>query len=198
MRKIFLDIGTHTGQTLLLAIKKFPDFDAYIGVEPVVSLLKGFENKIPEGYQEKVFIYKVALDVFDVFDNPKQKVTFYEDLTPGNHHLGSSLFSDKTMRKNKKIEVNCIDVNYFFADVFEEGDEVYMKIDIEGKEYDIFEALMKSGLLKKYVKKLFVEWHWNKVKHITIERHKKIVFALRDLGYPLKGKSKVDQFYEGF
>jgi len=194
MRKIFLDVGTHNGQTILMAMKRYPNMDAYIGIEPVKKLVTKSMLNIPKGYEDKVFIYNIALDAMDV---PKKKVTFYEDFTPGNHKLGSSLLPDKTMRKNEKIIVECVDVNFFFEDNFDDGDDITMKIDVEGKEYDIFEALIKSGNIK-YVSKIFAEWHWNKVASISQERHRDIVFALRDLGYPLKGKSKVDEFYAGF
>jgi len=169
--------------------------DAYIGIEPVTKLVTKSMLNIPQGYENKVWIYNIALDTLDV---PKRQVTFYEDFTPGNHKLGSSLLADKKMRKSEQITVDCVDVNYFFEDTFDSGDEVIMKIDVEGKEYDIFEALILSGNLKKYVTKIYTEWHWNKVESITQERHKNVVFALRELGYPLRGKSKEDEFYNGF
>ena len=174
MRKIFLDIGTHNGQTLLLAMKKYPDFDSFIGIEPVKNLVTKSSLSVPDEFYDRTLIFNVALDALDV---PHKTVTFYEDLTPGNHHLGSSLLADKTMRKNKKIEVKCMDVNYFFDTMFNLGDDVTMKIDVEGKEYDIFEALMKSGNLKKYVSKIFAEWHWNKVPSISQQRHKALPYV---------------------
>ena len=151
MRKIFLDIGAHSGQTLLIAMKRFPDLDVYIGIEPVKKLCTKSTLKIPEGFSDRTFVFNIALDALDV---PKKIVTFYEDLTPGNHQLGSSLLADKTMRKNRKIDIECVDVNFFFEDMFDEGDEVIMKVDVEGAEYSIFEALMKSGNLIKYVSKI--------------------------------------------
>jgi len=102
------------------------------------------------------------------------------------------------MRTNKKINVDCWDVDHFFDENFKDGDEVIMKIDVEGKEYDIFEALIASGLLKKYVIKIFAEWHWHKVPSITKDRHNEILIALNRLGYNLKGKSELDEFYSGF
>jgi FkbM family methyltransferase len=195
MRKIFLDIGTHNGQTLDLAISRYPDFDLFIGIEPVTSLCEEALGRCAKYRGRNIKVYNIALD-----DCPEDVTTkhFFFDQTPGNHHLGSSLLKEKTMRKQKRIEVKCWNVNYFFEQNFQSGDQVVMKIDVEGKEYDLFDALIGSGYLKKYVTKIFAEWHWNKVPHITQDRHKNVVFALRELGYPLRGKSKEDEFYDGF
>lgn len=195
MRKIFLDIGTHNGQTLEIAMEKYPDFDLFMGIEPVTSLCEEAIGRCYRHPDKKWKIFNIALDSLDL---PKKEVIFYEDLSKGNHKLGSSLLADKTMRKNRQIKVWCHDVNHFFRTYFCNGDKIVMKIDVEGKEYDIFSTLISSGLLKKYVIKIFAEWHWNKVPSIPKDYHNKILSELNDLGYNLHGKSKLDEFYSGF
>ena len=195
MRKIFLDIGTHNGQTLDIAVKRYPDFDMFIGIEPVVELCERAIGLMSRHKHKNIKIFNIALDALDC---PRKNVIFYEDTTRGNHKLGSSLLADKTMRTNKKIEVQCMDVNFFFNTYFQTGDKVTMKIDVEGKEYDIFDALIGSGNLKRYVTKIYSEWHWNKVPSISKERHNEVLVALNELGYNLKGRSKDDEFYDGF
>jgi len=191
MRKIFLDIGAHNGQTLKKALEVYPDMDLYIGIEPIPSMVK----KCKEIKDPRVVIHNIALDMLDV---EEKKVEFFVDMSKGNHQCGSSLLKDKKMRKQSSIKINCIDVSAFFNRTFQEGDEVIMKIDVEGKEYDIFDSLISSGLLKKYVTKIHAEWHWHKVLSITKERHNEILIALNKLDYNLKGKSRADEFYKGF
>lgn len=197
MRKIFLDLGMHRAQTMEMAIKRFPNLDLYIGVEPVLELVekgKDLLRPYPEYKQRKIEIYKVALD--DLRGGPNQKQVFYEDIGR-NAKLGSSLLPDKTLRKSKKIEVVCQDVCKFWREHFREGDKILLKIDIEGKEYDVFDALIRENLLKPYVTKIYAEWHFNKVKSITSKRHKELIAKLNKLGYPVTGHSGKDEFYNG-
>jgi len=195
MAKIFLDLGVHNGQTLEMGIKTYPHFDRFIGIEPVTSLCEKAIGRCSAYKDKNIKVYNIALDSLSVL---KKTITFYEDTSKGNHQLGSSLFSDKTMRTNKKVEVMCWDVNHFFRTNFKDNDQVVMKIDVEGAEYRIFDALITSGLLKKHVIKIFAEWHWNKVPSISKDEHNRILIALNKLGYNLKGKSKLDEFYNGF
>ena len=196
MRKIFLDIGAHNGQTLLLANKRYPNCDLILGFEPVVSLFEqcvGKVNKLPPEQKSKFKLYNCALDVLD---EPEKDITFYEDLSHGNVKLGSSIYSDKRMKKNQKITVKCKDVVHFFETNFRDGDSIIFKIDIEGKEYDVFEALIKTDNMK-YVNKIYAEWHSHKVPSISKERHYEIVNTLKDMGYEVTGSSKKDEFYAG-
>lgn len=194
MRKIFLDIGTHNGQTLELGIQRYPNCDLYIGIEPVTSLCEKAIGKCAKYKDKNIKIYNIALDSFK---GEIREQSFFFDQTPGNKNLGSSLYQEKTMRKQKKITVKCWDINHFFQTNFNSEDNIIMKIDVEGKEYDLFEALIGTGKIN-WVKKIFAEWHWNKVPSITKDRHDKVVTLLTKLGFNLTGDSKKDEFYDGF
>jgi len=194
MRKIFLDIGTHNGQTLVKAMKEFTSFDWFVGVEPVKGLYDQAMKRVENQKSNKtVTIFNYALDKMQV---PEKVITFYEDMGAGNNKFGSSILSDKRMSKNKKIEVRCVNVVDFFKNHFKDDDHIVMKIDIEGKEYDVFDALISNNMMTP-VKTLFVEWHWKKVESITKEKHKDIVKRLRKLGYPMTGESRKDEYYNG-
>lgn len=198
MRKIFLDIGAHRGQTLEIAIKKFPKLDLYIGLEPVKELkekAKDLLRPLPQYKEGKIKIYDIALD--SINHPEKHVVEFYEDIGGHNHKLGSSLLQDKKMRKQRAIQVTVQDVVAFFQEHFEEGDKIIMKIDIEGKEYDVLNKLADSGLMKKYVHKLYAEWHWHKVASITKEYHDQTIQNLNKIGFPVTGHSSKDEFYSG-
>jgi FkbM family methyltransferase len=190
MRKIFIDLGSHNGQTLLLAMKKYPKMDLFIGVEPVTKLYKQSVDRIPQEFKAKT---QIIQGVVDYQSEPEKTVTFYEDIGTG-HKLGSSLMPDKNNKKTREIQVQSIDIRTFFKPFCD--DEITLKIDVEGKEYDILNGMVKHGLLKN-VKKLFVEWHWDKVKSLTEERHNKIVAQLNTMGYKLTGDRKIDEFYGG-
>jgi len=189
MAKLFLDIGSHTGQTLWIAAKRFPFLDKYIGVEPIPELFLESKKSIPEYLKGKIDLYNIAIDYQS---EPVKVVSMFQDI--GQTRLGSSLFSDKVTSRKKEIKVNCEDIRTFL-DRFKK-DTIIMKLDVEGKEYDILKGMIKHNLFFN-IKKLYIEWHWNKVLHMTEPMHIEVVKQLIALGYPLTGKSKNDEFYCG-
>lgn len=191
MNKIFLDVGSHNGQTLLMGMQKFPDLDLYVGVEPIHSLCELARNKIPKEFKSRIVIHECAIDYQDV---PIKEVTIFEDVSPHNRKFGSSLLYDKCIREKKEITIKSWDIRYLLS--LYKNSEIIFKIDIEGKEYDVFRGMIKHKLFKN-IKKIYCEWHWHKVKSITEDRHKNIVKKLNDIGYNLTGDSKKDEFYCG-
>lgn len=192
MKKIFLDIGAHNGQTILKAFKKFPDCQYYIGIEPIESLVIKARKSIPLEYRQRAIIFNLALDSQK---NPFQYIDFYEDV--GSNKLGSSILIDKNTVKKSKIKVLSVDILYFFNLLFQNNEEIILKIDIEGKEYDILEKILTTKFLQTHVKKFFIEWHWHKTKTIPQARHDQVVHALNKIGIQVTGDSKKDQFYDG-
>ena len=77
--------------------------------------------------------------------------------------------------KGKIRNIPCIDFTEWFSQ-FKAEDEIVLKMNIEGAEFDILEKMIETGELKK-VKRLFVEWHDEKVepnmrdRRIEIERY---------------------------
>jgi FkbM family methyltransferase len=188
-RMIFIDVGTHTGQTLLLAAKRYQTCDRYIGVEPVPDLYQETCRNIPDTLKSVMDVYNFALDYQSV---PEKNVIFYQDI--GHTRLGSSLLKDKKNLRVREINVKSVDIRQFFAQFKDYN--ILLKLDVEGKEYDILEGMIKENLLQN-VRELFVEWHWNKVKSISQLRHDNIVAKLNKMGYPLTGISSEDEFYCG-
>ncbi len=54
------------------------------------------------------------------------------------------------------IEVECIDLAKAIHPYI--GNEIYIKLDIEGSEYDVAEHLIQMDIMK-HVKKIFIEFH---------------------------------------
>lgn len=193
MKNIFIDFGSHNGQTIVKAIYEYPKMDLYIGLEPILYLINESKRKIPANYKQKVILLNTAIDSLK---EDIQYIKFFEDIG-SNNKLGSSLLEDKFIKNKKEIEVLCVDVLYFFKLFLKDEDQVILKIDIEGKEYDILEKLLQTDILQKYIKKIYIEWHWNKTKSISQSRHNLIVAALNKMGLNVTGDSKRDEFYNG-
>ncbi|KKL11128.1 hypothetical protein LCGC14_2548890, partial [marine sediment metagenome] len=120
---------------------------------------------------------------------------------------GSGLFPRK--RGMKSITVKQINFSKYIINNFKKNDNIILKIDIEGKEYDLLEHMIKTGSIS-YINKIYCEWHlkrscgreWNQNKHNEEwllkqqNRHNKLVLDLNKLGFPLTGENCYDEFSE--
>jgi len=91
-------------------------------------------------------------------------VTFKLDVhNKGNGNFGSTLMTDSRSvlgPKSKSVTVQGVDVADFLRDIVKvtKDDYVILKIDIEGKEYDVLKRLITSQMMD-YVDDLAVEYH---------------------------------------
>ena len=184
MAKIFIDLGAHNGGTVAKALREFPDFDLYIGYEPVKVLYDEAVAKFAGN--NRVRLYNFAVDVQK--DNLVE-VIFYEDMSDAKD--GSTFFKDKITGKLKPARCLSIPIDQVFGGISRD-DHVILSLDIEGKEYDILEYLLDSGLMK-LVDKLYCEWHQNRIPSIHEERHKQLVKRLQQEGFDVTGESR-DEF----
>jgi len=59
----------------------------------------------------------------------------------------------------KKVPIRTLDILTFFKKLHVHHDDfVFVKMDIEGFEYDIVRRLIVSGLLSHQIDKIAVEW----------------------------------------
>lgn len=86
--------------------------------------------------------------------------------------LGSSLCEDKEEKLNfdKPQLVPCIDIVKFIKENFSFHDNVILKLDTEGAEYDILPAMLQDHHCMYLVNSLFIEWHpaFFKEKHMLL------------------------------
>jgi len=95
---------------------------------------------------------------------------------------GSSIYSDKTtngVSKELYVNVEEIDINEFI-ELLPNDEELWVKMDIEGAEYDIIPHLHNNNSLKK-INKLYIEWHNEKIPSITNEKHKKTLEMVKNI-----------------
>ena len=95
---------------------------------------------------------------------------------------GSSVFDTKITNgiSNAKYilseSINIVD----FINNLEKYDELWIKMDIEGGEYDIIKHMYANNILKN-IDKLFIEWHYNKIKNISKDDHEYVVNLVKDI-----------------
>jgi len=188
--KVFIDLGAFNGDTIKKAIVVYPDFDKYIGFEPVPSLYKKAAKRLNK--YSKVKLYKKAAST------STKSVNLFLNYVRGKKGImgsGSTLCKTKTsgnINIKRFIKVKSIDFSEYLENNFAKDDFIVLKVDIEGEEYPLFEYLIKTGTIS-YINKIYCEWHYKKIG-FDKDKHKKIVKSLRELGYKLTGNSIKDEF----
>ena len=150
-RNIFIDCGANMGQS----IENFINFYENSGQYEIYSFecsnskkIISSINKIIESNKDKckdITFIKKAVWIENC------EMTFYDE---GNE--SSSLLSQKTRRNPTTVQA--IDIVKFIEDNFSINDNIILKIDIEGAEYEVLNKLMDSGVIK-YINKLYGELH---------------------------------------
>jgi FkbM family methyltransferase len=196
-KRIFVDLGANKGKAIIKALKIYPNMDLYIAYEPIPR----HHKRLKIVYCKPEYkIYPYAVDICKELDS-KESDDFdkvyvkYFWIDKGIHSLGSSFYGDKKSGHLKMKTTNVVDFSHIFSH-FTSEDHVILKIDIEGKEYDLLDYVIKSDKLSS-IKKIYVECHWNKIQYITKERHDNLVKKLQDLGFKITGDSVEDQFCHG-
>jgi len=101
---------------------------------------------------------------------------FYVETSPSP---GSTLMIEKktcNLDKENPVMVPAIDFSVWFLKTFNEDDEIILKLDIEGAEYDVLEKMLEDGSFS-YVDRLLIEWHGIKCC-IPKERHNALIAKL--------------------
>jgi len=135
--KIFLDIGSHVGETLLEVTKKKYSFDKIFCFEPsrfCFDKLKKFAED-----DDRISICEFGLS------NRNEEAELFQ---PGS--LGGTIFKDDTQDLNKeKIEkIKLCDANEWFEKNLSDKDYIVVKTNCEGSEVDIIDSLIDGNFMK--------------------------------------------------
>lgn len=96
----------------------------------------------------------------------------------GENTLSSSLFGDKKPGLSKTpIKVDSVDFGQWLKKNFSKDDVIFVKLDIEGAEYDVLDKMLKDESIT-YVDRLYVEFHNEKVG-VPEERDRELVSAIK-------------------
>jgi FkbM family methyltransferase len=195
--KIFLDIGSHYGETLSIIMQPKYNFDKIYCFEPIKGNHKALN--IIRGNNEKIILNNFG------FLSKTCKECVYN---PGT--TGASVFKEKIIKHpNKKIEMcNFVKISEWFKENLSNSDEVFGKINIEGAEIEVLNDLLDSGEYSK-LKKVIVTFDILKIpgkeylKHRIIERFSKegiinfsVLKDLREEFKELSEKNLMNKVYD--
>jgi len=161
MRRIFIDLGSHIGESVKFFRKHHPQ-----GNE--------FEVFCFEPLPDNVAKLEAMKDVWNISIIPKAAATYNSSQSFYTGLSESGSLSDKKrtggLDGKKRIQVDTIDFTAWFNELVS-GDyvpEIWLKMNIEGAEYGIIEKLHERGLIP-FVHKWYLQWHWTK---IALDKHK--------------------------
>jgi len=152
---VYIDCGAHIGKTVYEYLKAH-DVDSCYAIEPSLTCLQDpMWRKTNTEFD--VNIIDSAAWVFngevDFFMNPKrpcgQSATILDGKTTGDVD-----YSDC-------VAVPCFDFSQWLIDEFDKSDNVTLKMDIEGAEYDVLAKMHSDGSLGM-IDKLIIEFHKDK------------------------------------
>jgi FkbM family methyltransferase len=164
MANVFLDLGTHFGQGLQHFIQRFNMNETWtihtFEANPVTYqiFLDDFHKEVPW-----VKAHNLAICDYNGI------ITINIETPPGEGEtgMGSSVIAldvwnpwDDKLRENFKTsaEVPCVDLSEFIRTNFSPDDNIVIKMDIEGAEYNTLEKMIADKTLD-YVSNISIEWH---------------------------------------
>lgn len=182
--KVFIDCGAYKGKSLNLALQKYKNFDKFYAFEPCQGNFKALYDRF--GKVNNVILLNEAIDI----KSSKDAKLFLSSQGTWSHSL---FHTKKFCRKDKFEIVESIDFSKFILENFKISDYIIVNFNIEGKEYDILEKMISNGSIK-YIKRIFADWHYGKIKEIAWEKHISLVKRLQGYGFCLAGYGLLDMF----
>lgn len=170
MRKVFIDLGVMDGRSLKFFYENHPEGPEfyYYGFECMPRNLVDLPSKLfsySRDLMEKVIIVPKAAWTY------RGHVRFYTGKLDG-----SSVRPDKTtgrINHENYTDVECLDLADFIRSRFSPEDEIIIKMNVEGAEYQLIRHLHSNGLIP-WINKWYVCWHQHKLSDMPISEHEEV------------------------
>ena len=169
-RKIFLDVGGNTGQTLDVVLKPSYQFDVIHCFEPQKECFEFLQNKFSDYLGGKLVLHN-----FGLADEDKECLLF-------GGGIGASLFSDKRdVDENIRETCRFVKASTFIADNILANDYVLMKLNCEGSEVIILRDLMQNNYIHSFAN-ILIDFD---VRKIPSQQHEqeKVLAEIKDVGF---------------
>jgi FkbM family methyltransferase len=165
MKNVLLDLGTHYGQGLREFIGRF-GVDKTWKVYTFEANPVTFEKFLKEYAHETPYVEACNIAVSDHFGT----ITVNLETPPNEDDtgMGSSVVpldvwdpwgnNSSGTHFHQQREVSCFDFSRFILENFSKDDNIIVKMDIEGSEYDVLEKMIVDGSIE-YLNHISVEWH---------------------------------------
>ena len=188
MRKIYIDCGAWSGDSVLCFKQYHNDYDIY-----AFECSYQFEQELNELSSKHGFTFINKAVWVNNGD-----VNLYPGI--GEHTQSGSLCLSKKKYIDKKSPevIKAIDFSQWVIDEFDKDDYIICKMNIEGAEYDILEKMLVDGSAQ-YINRFYIAWHNTKLENFSEKRHNKIkkqINSITELStWKYTGKENKDPFY---
>ena len=135
--KIFLDIGSHTGETLLEVTKEKYAFDKIVCFEPSSVCLDKLKKFAEE--DDRIIICEFGLS------NGNKDAELFQPGTLGGSILKDDVYS---LGKSEVENIKLCDANEWFQNNVSADDYIVVKTNCEGSEVDILDSLLDGNYMK--------------------------------------------------
>ena len=159
MARVFLDCGAHKFEGLreFINILKIDKEWQVHSFEANPTITKNFEEHLDDSWDFDHYVHKCAVGARD---GKIQFISEYADQEVGG--MGSRLASNwyhgiYDYGGGRAYEVDIINFPSWLKETFNEDDEVHVKLDVEGAEFEVLEELVKD--VPSQLKSIFIEWH---------------------------------------
>ncbi len=126
MKTAYIDLGAFDGDTIELALTKYPNLDAVYAFEPLAENFAALNRKF--GGNDKIHLLQCAADVKN-----GESVLYC-----GNFEFGSIAGSQcqdmSSVNYSASEKIETIDFAEFIRKQFDRSDYIICKVNIEGKE----------------------------------------------------------------
>ena len=163
-RKFFLDCGANTGSTYKLFHEIYPNAEDYymisFEIDPILKpYYASFQNHtamVPMGVAD----HNGTMDAH--LEPPWNPDSLVARKQAASKWGGGSLFTFGGQKEwrglQRAVTVPLFDLSEFIRKNFKLEDEIILKIDIEGAEYNVIKKMLDEGTFK-YVDKFYLEFH---------------------------------------
>jgi FkbM family methyltransferase len=154
MKKIFLDCGSHLGESVIkFRSIKSDSYDYEIHMfEPNTFLFNQIKNN--DAFNE-------CIKNNSCVSNKNGKFKLW-GCVKNNVSVGSTLERSKAdfdeISDDDFIECNTFDLTEYIKNKFDKDDYIVLKLDVEGSEYDILEKMLDTNIID-YINELYCEFH---------------------------------------
>ncbi len=168
--KLLYDLGAHWGESINMFRKKFNNPKEWDVISVEASTLNVDKLKENASYEANYFN---QITIFNAFVYHKEKEIKFFEYNDEFHSAGSTYSKTKfDLNSKKKPEYANLSHNILKPDIFniiesyqenlDNYEEIIIKMDIEGAEYDILPSLIKV-LDPSKTKEFYIEFHNKKV-----------------------------------
>jgi FkbM family methyltransferase len=167
MRNVYIDLGANIGDTVRQFLTENPSYECY-AFEPNMALLPRLAEAGLQLPQPHYLIWAAAW----VFDGT---IDLFQSGSPAASTIvsGKVEFTERgwpPIDYSRPVRVPSVDFSQWLARRFSPGDNITVKMDIEGAEYAVLEKMLADGTLSM-LKMLRCEWHQDRFPDISLASH---------------------------